>query len=114
MQASDMSEKAHFYPREGSTVFWSPNNVPTRPRTYAERSDRAKQDIAKGAEIVVVPELPGCQFNRPADRPGVLDALQEGTPAHGVRLDQMYHEAGLSHAVLAAAMIRRSETSHGT
>jgi hypothetical protein len=30
MQASGMSEKAYFYPREGSTVYLSPNNVPTR------------------------------------------------------------------------------------
>jgi hypothetical protein len=30
MQASGMSEKAYFYPREGSTVFLSPDNVPTR------------------------------------------------------------------------------------
>jgi hypothetical protein len=29
MQASGMSEKAYFYPREGSSVFLSPNNVPT-------------------------------------------------------------------------------------
>jgi hypothetical protein len=36
--------------------------------SYGQRSDRAKQDIAKGAEIVVVPELPGCQFNPPTDR----------------------------------------------
>ena len=39
-----------------------------QPGAYSERSDRAKQDIAKGAEILVVPELPGCQFNPPADR----------------------------------------------
>jgi hypothetical protein len=30
MQASGMSEKAYFYPREGSTVFLSPDNVLTR------------------------------------------------------------------------------------
>ena len=39
-----------------------------QPGTYFERSDQAKQDIAKGAEILVVPELPGCQFNPPVDR----------------------------------------------
>jgi hypothetical protein len=31
-----MSEKAYFYPREGSTVFLSPDNVPTR---YRSRND---------------------------------------------------------------------------
>jgi hypothetical protein len=39
-----------------------------RPRGYGEKGIRATQAIAKGAEITVVPELPGCRFNPPADR----------------------------------------------
>jgi hypothetical protein len=39
-----------------------------QPESYGQRSDRATQDIPKGAEIVIIPELPGCQFNPPVDR----------------------------------------------
>ena len=35
---------------------------------YGERGVRATRSIAKGAEITVVPELPGCRFNPPADQ----------------------------------------------
>src|SRR5690349_18981164 len=48
MQASGMSEKAYFYPREGSTVFLSPNNVPTRERLARLRSLRALVQLLAG------------------------------------------------------------------
>jgi len=58
MQASGMSEKAYFYPREGSTVFLSPDNVPTRAghdMAALERPDMGKigvgDDQAAGPQV---------------------------------------------------------------
>jgi hypothetical protein len=39
-----------------------------QPEGHGRRTDRARRDIAKGAEITVVPQLPGCRFNPPTDR----------------------------------------------
>jgi HEAT repeat protein len=35
---------------------------------YARRSQAAKTEISEGAEILVVPEMPGCRFNPPSAR----------------------------------------------
>jgi hypothetical protein len=47
MQASGMSEKAYFYPREGSTVYLSPNNVPTRTLETTEAEQAEIRALAK-------------------------------------------------------------------
>ena len=39
-----------------------------RPESHGPRTGQATRGIARGTEIVIVPELPGCRFNPPTDR----------------------------------------------
>src|SRR4051812_27003614 len=55
MQASGRSEKAYFYPREGSTVFLSPDNVLTRTSTAISLRCGTSLSAGDGSELTLPP-----------------------------------------------------------